>query len=201
MREHARALLAKGVSRQDSATAVHLAWYIRALDMCAFPGESAVVECRPEGHPMGFVAGYDDEHHDPERYLVFANGIHRRFVASCRDFRFVRGYGPGTKFPSLPERLVAVAVHEARHRYQRRSGDRLRTWTPHTRASGLMGRILARAREERMSGILQAKVQGLRMLAGHLREFDALVVEYHALHHIHAVEGPEDLVPLVTLQP
>lgn len=204
MREHAQALIRLGMTPEDSATAVHLAWLIRGLDGHTFPDAPAVVECLPRAHPVGYVAGYDGTSRNPERYIVHVEGIHQRFRESCLNTRFVRGYGPGTKFPSLLERITAVAVHEVRHRVQRLRGGKLRRWKPTTKATGLLAQVIRRAREEeyaRQLAPLQAKVQSRRMYEARLREFDALVVEYAALHRLQSVQRPEDLVPLVLLEP
>jgi hypothetical protein len=75
-------------------------------------------------------------------------------------------------------------------------------WTPRTKRTGLLAAVIERAREEQLDRILQAQVQGRRpALAQHLKEFDALVVEYVAVHHIHAIHEPQGMAEFVWMEP
>jgi hypothetical protein len=190
IREKAHALIALGMSRKDSAVAAHLAVLIRDLDALVFPMRPADVRCLAKAHSKGFIAGYDDESLPQERYIVYAEGIYRQF----KEDALALGV-------SLLARITAVAVHEVRHRLQFWLKEHLDMWTPRMHRAGPLGASINRAREEQLMRILQARVQGRRAMQGHLKEFDALVVEYYALWRLEGVEALDDLVPFVWLEP
>jgi hypothetical protein len=204
-----KGLLAKGKKETDIDMALRLMACIALINHFIFNDENPILNFCPNQNRFRHFAGHANAtKNSQEAYHVFVIGLARAIEHEMEErvIMFCKRKPCYEDLPklSLEEALLGIAMHEVRHRFQKKPGMKMFSRKSFSFARGELRKYLNYTKilfqEEKRIYLRDGKSKGLIRDRMKRTEFDAVLIETMGVNAIHKGISIEDLKSLITLQ-